>query len=58
MLTNKERNIVVDSMRQYPAGIDVWSWGESAEFFNDEGNPKSSADDIELLSDAVLLESG
>ena len=57
MLTNEERDIVVAAMREYPAGVSRSSWGKSLEFF-DNGLAKVSGCDIELLTDAILLEGG
>ena len=58
MLTKEEQNIVVEAMRKYPSGVNVWCWGSSPEFLDANGNPKTPSGDIELLSDAILLKSG
>ena len=58
MLTKEEKDIVVEAMRQYPSGVDVWSWGSSPDFFDDDGNSRMSPGDIELLTDAILLKGG
>jgi len=57
MLTDEERDVVVAAMRKYPAGVSRSSWGKSLEFFNN-GFAKVSGCDIELLTDAILLEGG
>ena len=56
MLTIEERNIVVEAMRKYPAGVHAASWGKSLEFFSD-GSP-SCYDRVELLADEILLKDG
>jgi len=57
MLTKEERNIVVEAMRKYPAGVNASSWGRLDQFFSGK-KPKMSAYVIELLPDDVLLEGG
>ena len=57
MLTKEERDIVVEAMRKYPAGVHGSSWGKSDEFFID-GKPELCSRDIESLPDVVLLEGG
>ena len=58
MLTKEEQDIVVEAIRGYPAGVNVWCWGSSPEFLNDNGNPKTHSGDIELLTDTILIEGG
>ena len=61
MLTKKERDIVVEAMRKYPAGVDTESWGSSNEFFynNDPyNNDPKEVDDVGELPDAILLKHG
>ena len=57
MLTKEEQNIVIEAMREYPAGVHASSWGKSLEFFNDE-KPELCSCVIESLPDVVLLEGG
>ena len=56
MLTKEERDIVVEAMRKYPAGVSSASWGKSPEFVCD-GFP-SCYDRVEDLEDAILLKHG
>ena len=56
MLTNEERDIVVEAMRKYPAGVSRKSWGSSEEFFQD-GDSKWSHQ-VEELPEEILLEHG
>ena len=57
MLTKEERDIVVEEMRKYPAGVHASSWGKSDDFFSDE-KPEFYSYVIESLTDDVLLEGG
>ena len=57
MLTKEERDIVVEAMRKYPAGVHASSWGKSDEFFSGE-KPEFYSYAIESLPDDVLLEGG
>ena len=57
MLTKEERDIVVEAMRKYPAGISGASWGSSAKFFHN-GYPIEYGYDIELLTNTTLLDGG
>ena len=56
MLTLEERDIVVASMRKYPAGVDCGSWGSSVEFFHDDKTILSEF--AEELSHSILLDHG
>ena len=56
MLTIEERDVVVEAMRKYPAGVCGSNWGSSDEFSNEYG-PSYSLH-VQTLSDVVLLEGG
>ena len=56
MLTKEERDIVVEAMRKYPAGISGASWGKSDRFFY--YNIPKDLSEVEEFSDAILLEHG
>ena len=62
MLTKEERDIVVEAMRKYPAGVDTESWGKSSEFFCILSDPwdniSKPSGDVEDLENAILLEHG
>ena len=47
-LTIEERQIVVEAMRRYPAGVHRSSWGKSEDFFHE--GPKDS-DQVEKLAE-------
>ena len=57
MLTIEERDVVVKSMKKYPAGVNGESWGSSDEFSYNSGRSYLSFD-VQKFSDAVLIEGG
>ena len=62
MLTKEERDIVVEAMSKYPAGVDTESQGKSSEFFcifsDSWDNISKPSGDVEDLENAILLEHG
>jgi len=56
MLTNEERDVVVNAMKKYPAGVQRSGWGKSEEFFNKYSTAFSR--EIEELEDSILLKHG